>query len=925
MAELRTMTVALEFKGQTGITGVKQFTAAITDADAAVDKLTAELGENAKVTIENVKSEKELTAQTRLLLRQMESTAKNVDDVTRHYKLLESQIGKTAQEQEVLNAVMRLGPNATEAQRRQVTELVQNYQNMAGAAQGSFRQLRGASQQLGWQLQDVAVQAQMGTSAFVIFSQQGSQLAAAFGPAGALVGALIAVGGALGGVAYKAYTAEVSTKELTDATTQLGTVLDSTENGVNGLAEALVRLAQKNELAARSQISLAMVNAKIAAEGAQQAINKASESMDSWLSAKGDITDAGIELANMEKITKRLGVTSQEVLSGNVPADALRRVERLRTYINRLGNDYGLTQKEALSFVEATAEFNKQPTTENATKLASVMQNVAETSSDVSREFVKLTAEVSTNANKMIIAKQNSEDLKSARDNLAKSLEEESSSIKTQNRLLVDSYRLQSLSGKQKALAAAEQEKLELTTKQKKLSVEKRLSQEELALAIKYIDEKAQKEIDKIDEAEKKKEETKKKAAERSAKTEQDKIARQKAMDDRALEAQLLSLVKQTESIDQEYARRKAIIDKYVAKRGENQNTALAYAQLEEWRTQKLTEETDKQIKEFQRRETARQQIEKGQNTRLSGVGGNLDNEKAKYEANLRLLTNQDSQVERELTRHLAALKTQRDNGKLTGDMYDMNVQKANQDALAEQARINALKEGEEERHTKAMADFQLQIYSAQLQSIASAATIMSSITDLMSTGIEDVKAKTAEMNAFQKTMFLISQSIAAASALINGISLGSKLAEMFPLAAPAMITLGTSLGAAQAGAIMGTTFAGTFDNGGTIPAGQSGIVSEYGDELVNGVMVKGPARVTSREDTAKMMNGGGGSVSILIENRIDGASYREERIDENTVKIIAEKVFNQNIDSGVSSVLGNRNSKSTKQLKSNFSVKGKY
>ena len=201
----------------------------------------------------------------------------------------------------------------------------------------------------------------------------------------------------------------------------------------------------------------------------------------------------------------------------------------------------------------------------------------------------------------------------------------------------------------------------------------------------------------------------------------------------------------------------------------------------------------------------------------------------------------------------------------------------------------------------------------------------MSSITDLMSTGIEDVKAKTAEMNAFQKTMFLISQSIAAASALINGISLGSKLAEMFPLAAPAMITLGTSLGAAQAGAIMGTTFAGTFDNGGTIPAGQSGIVSEYGDELVNGVMVKGPARVTSREETAAMMNNGGGSVSILIENRIDGASYREERIDENTVKIIAEKVFNQNIDSGVSSVLGNRNSKSTKQLKSNFSVKGKY
>ena len=169
-----------------------------------------------------------------------------------------------------------------------------------------------------------------------------------------------------------------------------------------------------------------------------------------------------------------------------------------------------------------------------------------------------------------------------------------------------------------------------------------------------------------------------------------------------------------------------------------------------------------------------------------------------------------------------------------------------------------------------------------------------------------------------------ISKGIAAAQAVINGISLGGKLAEMFPIAAIPMQAFGTALGAANAGAIMGTTFAGTFDNGGTIPAGQSGIVSEYGDELVNGVLVKGPARVTSREDTAKMMNGGGGSVSIVIENRIDGASYREERIDENTVRIIAERVFNDNIDSGVSSVHGNRNSRSTKQMKNSFNVKGK-
>ena len=116
-----------------------------------------------------------------------------------------------------------------------------------------------------------------------------------------------------------------------------------------------------------------------------------------------------------------------------------------------------------------------------------------------------------------------------------------------------------------------------------------------------------------------------------------------------------------------------------------------------------------------------------------------------------------------------------------------------------------------------------------------------------------------------------------------------------------------------------------TSDNGGYIPPGQNGIVSEYGDELVNGVLVKGPARVTSREDTAAAMSGGASSVKILIENKIDGATYTTQQIDENTVKVIAEKVFNQNIDSGVSNVLGNRNSKATKQLKSNFNVRGKY
>ena len=795
---LRSTTFQLEFKGQDGITGIKQFTRAVSDADKTVEELSATLGDNVEVTYKNVQSKQELTAEARALVSQMERTNARVKEMTSLYQHQASMIGKTAQEQEILNAVYKLGANATQEQKQQVTQLVQNYQTLrdgSNQTEGSFRNLRGVSQQLGWQLQDVAVQAQLGTSAFVIFSQQGSQLAAAFGPTGALVGAVIAVAGAIGGALVSSM-------------------------GVAG--EEIDKLIQKVDKLGKATKELAAIELRKKIQDDQRRLVE----IDS-LSRIGFLQDKqrdGIELSEREQKELLKLQSQREQLS-----DAILTQEGYLDTLTR-------SETENIEKSKQTLEATNKLLTSYGVKIDLLGKN------DRQQALYNARLELGTTA---------TEDQIKAVENAVNTYYNEHDAIKAREKAIKDAEKAE----KQAAN----------TSKQERLQRE------------------------------------------------------------RAFTAETISLIKQTETIDQEYSRRKKIIDAYVKDVGTSDRTDQTYTALEQWRTQKLTEETDKQIKEFQRRETARQQIEKGQNTRLSGVGGNLDNEKAKYEANLRLLTNQNSQVERELTRHLAALKTQRDNGKLTGDMYNMNVQKANQDALAEQARINALKEGEEERHTKAMADFQLQIYSAQLQSIASAATIMSSITDLMSTGIEDVKAKTAEMNAFQKTMFLISQSIAAASALINGISLGSKLAEMFPLAAPAMITLGTSLGAAQAGAIMGTTFAGTFDNGGTIPAGQSGIVAEYGDELVNGVMVKGPARVTSREETAAMMNNGGGSVSILIENRIDGASYREERIDENTVKIIAEKVFNQNIDSGVSSVLGNRNSKSTKQLKTNFSVKGKY
>jgi hypothetical protein len=98
--------------------------------------------------------------------------------------------------------------------------------------------------------------------------------------------------------------------------------------------------------------------------------------------------------------------------------------------------------------------------------------------------------------------------------------------------------------------------------------------------------------------------------------------------------------------------------------------------------------------------------------------------------------------------------------------------------------------------------------------------------------------------------------------------------------------------------------------------------VSEYGDELVNGMLVKGPARVTSREETARMLENSGPAnvnMKVSIENRIPNANYSVEQISKDEIRVIAERVFSENIDSGVSSTLDNRNSKAAKSLRRNY------
>jgi hypothetical protein len=68
-----------------------------------------------------------------------------------------------------------------------------------------------------------------------------------------------------------------------------------------------------------------------------------------------------------------------------------------------------------------------------------------------------------------------------------------------------------------------------------------------------------------------------------------------------------------------------------------------------------------------------------------------------------------------------------------------------------------------------------------------------------------------------------------------------------------------------------GGIFAGLFDKGGMIPAGQFGVVGERGPEIVTG-----PARVTSRADTARMM-GVGQPARVEVVARVENGSIVQD------------------------------------------------
>lgn len=774
MSDLRVVGLRFEVDVGDGKTKIVQMRRAISDTTATVDRLNQELGDNVRVSTEKIQTDKEIVQQARLIVSQEERQRRKTAEVVKQYTSLNQTIKQYGNDLETVNAIVRLGSNATDQQKQQVAELVQEYQRLRNAgdkAGTGFRNLRGVSQNLGWQLQDVAVQAQMGTNWFTIIAQQGSQFVSAFGPMGAMIGAGIAVGFALMPTVLEWLDkATVSTKELEEANQKLNQVLNVSGYTVNGVTKQLYELYKLDSQLARLKLLGAMHDAETAMVG----FNKGMEDM-------------------LDKTMMRVVRTQEMINKGGIHlppglADGYQNtLDMMGRGLDKHAEKLGVSRDQLYELGLAYRTFKE---TGDVSALTNQFTKMSQDTSKLTPEFKKLVSEYAELA---------------AKGELTKRQMAEIGQIMSGQIDIVDSY-----SGSVESLSdcyARMRRQLEMNERQ--ITVDNFLRNEARELS----------------------------------------------------EAEIKSTVRAMNSY---YDEKDAI---------EARNRAIETAK-------KLDDDRIKQ------RESLLKPIEQS------------------------LIVSSDNPVIAEVERNKKVM-----------DTLQAQMQNTKEYEYSERARINKLIQLEEEKHIKALTEAQFQLASNQVAVIGSTVDFMSRLTDEMFDGGERVREQMEEMSGFQKAMFFLTRGILATEALINGIALGGKLALQFPTAAPAMVTFGTSLGAANAGAIMGATFAGAFDNGGYIPSGQWGIASEYGDELVNGVMVRGPADITSRVDTAAMTQGG---LSVTVENYAPGVSHQVQQIDENTVRIIATQVFNQNIDKGVSSVLGKKGTKANKTLTGNYDVRGR-
>lgn len=479
------------------------------------------------------------------------------------------------------------------------------------AASDGFAKFRNAAGQVGFQVQDMVVQLQSGTSAFVAIGQQGSQLAGAFGPGGAVLGAVIALASAIGGVLYKSLTeAEGSSKDLEAAQKQLKDTFQQTASGSLELTDGLIQLTQISREAAETQLALAKANADLIAQQTAKAVREDAESWETWKASTASAIsqyDALVSKgADVGDTLEKLGGTYE----GNIVG-----VNMLAQNIAELSSKFGVNRDQALEMIAAQSAFNKEPTAENARRIADVFTDWLGNTKQLNPELIRLTDNANKNATALENAEKSANAAAEAQKNLGRNVNSTTQRFQEQNEAIVKNQQIAILSDRERIRAQAELDKQAFAKREA-------VTKEQIAAYNAARDTEAQQDIARIDATEKAK-------ADREAKSNEKRLAAQAKREETAAQRQKKAAEDFLATVDRttgdEISRITAAEEQKLAKLEEfNRAGTISQRQYENAKTQIMLEADTARQEELAKREKERQEKnQKGEDFMAQIMGQN--------------------------------------------------------------------------------------------------------------------------------------------------------------------------------------------------------------------------------------------------------------------------------------------------------------
>lgn len=742
------------------------------------------------------------------------------------------------------------------------------------AASDGFAKFRNAAGQVGFQVQDMVVQLQSGTSAFVAIGQQGSQLAGAFGPGGAVLGAVIALASAIGGVLYKSLTeAEGSSKDLEAAQKQLKDTFQQTASGSLELTDGLIQLTQISREAAETQLALAKANADLIAQQTAKAVREDAESWETWKASTASAIsqyDALVSKgADVGDTLEKLGGTYE----GNIVG-----VNMLAQNIAELSSKFGVNREQALEMIAAQSAFNKEPTAENARRIADVFTDWLGNTKQLNPELIRLTDNANKNATALENAEKSANAAAEAQKNLGRNVNSTTQRFQEQNEAIVKNQQIAILSDRERIRAQAELDKQAFAKREA-------VTKEQIAAYNAARDTEAQQDIARIDATEKAK-------AYREAKSNEKRLAAQAKREETAAQRQKKAAEDFLATVDRttgdEISRITAAEEQKLAKLEKLKRAGtISQQQYENAKTQiMLTAEQARQEELDKKRKEQQEKQQKGVAV-LASIDpiANLQLERQKRLAVIEEYEAQENSV------HEVALQARAELNK----QYNEGLAAASEERFRNQSEWNnMLMDSLDAVGASASSSIVGLINGTQTASEAMAnlgnAILSSVVSGLTQMGVEYLKNMIIGQTASAATIATASATGAAIAAAYAPAAAMASLASFGANSAPAMAGVTSTVASTQALALTGFR-----EQGGQMNAGGSYLVGERGPEIIK---MAGAGRAVNASQTRQQLNGspsGGYNVTIVnnTTGRVDSAVT--ERDDEGRLRIIiSETVASQ-------------------------------